>query len=320
MSARDALVELHGAALAAVHAGRALERALARRELGRGPFALVAAGKAACAMAEAARAALGDRIARGLATTKDGHARGLPGLAVREAGHPLPDARSEAAAREALALAGSLAPDEALLVLISGGASALWCAPAPGLSLADKRRTTELLLRSDADIHALNTVRRHLSALKGGGLARAARGRALHLFAVSDVRGDAPGDIGSGPASADPTRFADALEVLRARALADELPPAALGHLERGARGELPETLKPGDPALAHAEATVIASLGDALDAAAAAAGARGLRARVLREALYGEVGAVAQQLAAEVRRARADGQDLLVAGGEPTV
>ncbi|HXZ84169.1 MAG TPA: glycerate-2-kinase family protein, partial [Myxococcota bacterium] len=255
MSAREALVELHRAALAAVHAGRALERALAKRALGPGPFALAAAGKAACAMAEAAQRALGARISRGVVVTKDGHARALPGLHVREAGHPLPDLRSEAAAREALALAGSLGAQESLLVLISGGASALWCAPAPGLSLADKRCTTELLLRSDADIHALNTVRRHLSALKGGGLVRAARGRALQLFAVSDVRGDALCDIGSGPASADPSRFADALEVLRARGLLGEVPAAVRAHLECGARGELAETLKPGDRALARVDA-----------------------------------------------------------------
>ena len=320
MSARAALVEVHRAALVAVHAGRALERALAARALGPGPFALLAAGKAACAMAEAARRALDGRIARGAVTSKDGHARALPGIAVHEAGHPLPDARSEAAAREAIALAGALASDEALLVLISGGASALWCAPAEGVSLADKRRTTELLLQSDVDIHALNTVRRHLSALKGGGLARAARGRALHLFAVSDVRGDALCDVGSGPAAADPTSFADALEVLRARGLEEEVPHGVRARLERGARGELAETVKPGDPVLARVEGTVIASLGAALDAAAAAARARNLRVRVLAEALYGEVGAVAGRLAADVRRARAQGCDLVIAGGEPTV
>jgi glycerate-2-kinase len=320
VSERALLAELHRAALDAVHAGRALERALAQDDLGAGPFVLLAAGKAACAMAEAAQRALGPRVARGAVTTKDGHARPLAQLAVREAEHPLPDARGEAAAREALALAESLGPREELVVLLSGGASALWCAPAPGISLGDKRCTTELLLRSGAEIHELNTVRRHLSALKGGGLARAARGRSIHGFGVSDVRGDALEDLGSGPVSADPTRFADALEVLRAQALLTEVPSAVRARLERGSAGELPETLKTGAPALARASLRVIASLDVALRAAERAAETRGLRTRVLRDALYGQVDSVARALAAAARVARADGVDLLIAGGEPTV
>lgn len=318
MSERDALRELHRAALDAVHAGRALERVLSARDPGPGPFVLLAAGKAACAMAEAAQRRLGARIARGAVTTKDGHARALPGLAVREAGHPLPDERSESAGREALRLAGSLGRGEELLVLISGGASALWCAPAEELSLADKRATTEALLKSPADIHELNTVRRHLSALKGGGLARAAHGRAIRLYAVSDVRGDALHEIGSGPVSPDPTRFADALTVQRRHGLA--FPSRVRDRLERGVAGALPETAKPGDSCFASVAGEVIASLDLALDAARRAAEARGLRARVLRGGLYGEVGSVARALASETRAARAAGQDLVIAGGEPTV
>ena len=125
MNPRALLADLHRAALDEVHAGRALERALAAEDPGPGPFVLLAAGKAACAMAEAARNLLGARIARGLVTTKDGHARAIPGLEVREASHPLPDARSERAARDALALAGSVSANEELLVLLSGGASSL---------------------------------------------------------------------------------------------------------------------------------------------------------------------------------------------------
>ncbi len=320
MSERTLLAELQRAALDAVHAGRALERVLAQKDLGPGPFVLLSAGKAACAMAEAAQRALGPRIARGAVTTKDGHARPLARLVLHQAEHPLPDVRGAAAAREALALAESLGSGEELLVLLSGGASALWCAPAPGLSLEDKRRTTELLLRTDAEIHELNTVRRHLSALKGGGLARAARGRPIHSFAVSDVRGNALEDLGSGPVSSDPTRFADALEALRVHALLDEVPGAVRARLERGSAGEFPETLKPGDPVLARTSTRVIASLDDALRAAERAAQTSGLRARVLREALYGEVDSVARALAAAVKSARADGVELLIAGGEPTV
>lgn len=316
MTGREQLRELHRAALDAAHAGRALERALAASDLGPGPFVLLAAGKAACAMAEAAERALGARIARGAVTTKHGHARPVARCAVREAGHPLPDAASESAGREALALAETLGPREELLVLLSGGASALWCAPAPGLTLEDKRRVTELLLARDVDIHALNTVRRHLSALKGGGLARAARGRPLHGFAVSDVRGDRLEDLASGPVSADPSHSADALAVLRGQGLLDEAPRALRAHLERGAS----ETVKPGDPVLARVSLRVVASLGMALDAAARRAESLGLRPRVLREALYGEVDAVARGLASAVRTAKQDGVGAVIAGGEPTV
>lgn len=311
---------LHRAALDAAHAGRALERALGEREPGPGPFVLLACGKAACAMAESARRVLGPRIARGHVTTKDGHARPLPPLGVGEASHPLPDWRSELSARAALALAESLGPREELLVLLSGGASALWCAPAPGLTLDDKRRTNELLLTSPADIHELNAVRRHLSSVKGGGLVRAARGRPLHLLAVSDVRGDALYDLGSGPASADPTLFSEARAVLRRHELWNAVPAPVRARLERGVAGEIEETLKPGDARLASVSARIVASLDGALDAAAAAARARGLRPRVLRDGLYGEVAAVARALAAELRRAAASDCGLLLAAGEPTV
>ena len=307
MSERDALGELHRAALDAVHAGRALERVLSARDPGPGPFVLLAAGKAACAMAEAARRRLGARIARGAVTTKDGHARPLSGLAVRESAHPLPDARSESAGREALALAGSLARGEELLVLISGGASALWCVPVEGLSLADKRAATEALLRSPADIHELNTVRRHLSALKGGGLARAARGHVVRAYSVSDVRGDAPHEIGSGPVSADPTTCADALAVLERHSL--EVPAAVSEHLERGG--------KPNGAGLPPVSYEIVASLDAALEAARRAAELRGFGAHVLRSGLYGEVETVARALAVE---ARVNAGALVIAGGEPTV
>jgi len=313
---RAQLEELHRAALDAAHAGRALERAFAASHPGEGPFVVLGAGKAACAIADAAERVLGARIRRGVVTTKLGHARALARCQVREASHPLPDENGEAAAREALAIAESLVRDEELLVLLSGGASALWCAPAPGLSLADKRRVTELLLARDVDIRGLNTVRRHLSALKGGGLARAARGRAVRAYAVSDVRGDRLEDLASGPVSPDPTHSGDALSVLREHQLIDEVPRAVRAHLERGAG----ETAKPGDPALAKVDMRVIASLDVALDAAVRRAESLGLRARVLRDALYGEVESVAQSLASAARAARRDGFALVVAGGEPTV
>jgi len=320
VSERALLVALHRAALDEVHAGRALARALAADDPGPGPFALLAAGKAACAMAEAACASLGSRVARGVVTTKDGYARPIAGLSVREASHPLPDRRSTAAGRDALAFADALSEGEELLVLLSGGASALWCAPAAGISLAEKRSANEVLLRASVAIGELNAVRKHLSALKGGGLLRAARGRRVRVYAVSDVPGDALADIGSGPASADPTRFADALDIVRSHGLEPLLAPAVRARLERGAAGGLEETLKPGDPAAANGRGSVIASLGAALAAVERAAEARGLRVRSLGRALDADVAALAPRLAAEVVRARADGIELIVAGGEPTV
>lgn len=320
MIERALLAALHRAALDEVHAGRALARVLAADDPGPGPFVLLAAGKAACAMAEAACTSLGSRIARGAVTTKDGHARAIAGLTVREAAHPLPDARSAAAGSEALALAGALSADATLLVLLSGGASSLWCAPASGISLAEKRAANEVLLRASVAIGELNAVRKHLSALKGGGLLRAARGRRVRVYAVSDVPGDSLADIGSGPASPDPTRFADALLAVRAHGLESGLPPAVRTRLERGARGELEETLKPDDPHAASGRGVVVASLGGALAAIARAGDARGLRVRELGRALDGEVTSLAPRLAEQVVRARADGIDLIVAGGEPTV
>jgi len=320
VSARELLAALHAVALDAVHAGRALERALEADDPGTGPFQLLAAGKAGCAMAEAAISVLGTRIASGAVTTKDGHARRIAGLEVREAAHPLPDSRSEAAARDALLRAGSLAGAEQLIVLISGGASALWCAPAAGITLAEKRALTRTLLRSGVSIRELNTVRKHVSAIKGGGLVRAAAGRRVRVYAVSDVPGDALSEIGSGPASPDPTRFRDALEIVRAHRVEHGLAPSVREHLERGASGEIEETLEPDDARAALCEGRVVASLDDALAAVSTAAKARGLRARALGRALDDDVADLAPRLADEVRRARADGFDLLVAGGEPTV
>lgn len=320
MSARALLAALHAAALEAVHAGRALERALEADDPGAGPFLLLAAGKAGCAMAEAAISVLGPRIVDGAVTTKDGHARGIGRLEVREAAHPLPDARSQAAANDALARAGAPGRAEQLIVLISGGASALWCAPAAGITLAEKRALTETLLRSGMAIGEVNAVRKHVSSIKGGGLVRAAAGRRVRVYAVSDVPGDALSEIGSGPASPDPTRFRDALDVLHAHRVEHGLAPSVRAHLERGASGKIEETTKPDDALAALCEGRVVASLDDALAAVLRGAEARGLRSRSLGRALDADVADLAPRLAVEVRRARANGLDLLVAGGEPTV
>ncbi len=319
MSARPWLSGLHAAALRAVHGGLAVERALGRAPL-EGPVAMLAVGKAAGAMAEGALRTLGARVRRGHLTAPRGHAGAPARCVVHEASHPLPDAGSERAARDALAFARELRADETLLVLLSGGASALWSLPAAGLALADKRETTECLLRSPAEISQLNAVRKHLSAIKGGWLAAALAGVPSLTLALSDVRGDPPDVIGSGPMSPDRSRYADALAALDALAVRDAIPPAARQHLEAGQRGGRPETPKPGDPAFERAAFLVVASLRVALDAAERAAREQDVRVHAAGDVLYGEVGSLVEPLIARCDRARALGARLLVAGGEPTV
>ena len=166
-------------------------------------------------MARAVEETWPDRALEGLVVTRYGHAVPCRSIRVIEAAHPVPDRAGEDAARQILALAGAAGPDDRLLFLLSGGASALLSLPAPGLSLADKQAATRALLAAGADIHEINTVRKHLSAIKGGRLAIAAAPAMLATLAISDVVGDDPATIGSGPTVADPTSLADAREVLR---------------------------------------------------------------------------------------------------------
>ncbi len=310
---------MHAAALDAVHAGRAVEKALRSWD----PpvrLSVLGAGKAACAMAQAALTALGSRVSGGSIVTKTGHALPLRLLEVFEAAHPIPDARSVEAAEYALGHARSLGASDALLVLISGGASALWCAPVEGVTLIAKQQLTRELLNAGADIAEINAVRKHLSRIKGGGLRVAARPALVQTLAVSDVAGDQPDRIGSGPTVPDPTTFADALSVLRTRGLEKAVPPAVRRHLERGAAGQCQETWKPDAELENGDDFQVVASLADALEAARVGAEARGQRVRMLGPILYGEAAELGRSLAAEARHARETGGGFLVAGGEPTV
>lgn len=315
MSDREALIALFREALGAVHAGRAVARALPGELRAGERVVLLAVGKAAPSMARAALDLLGDGVVGGAVHSASPALVPLGVLSARVAGHPLPDERSLAAADEALQIATRLSGDHTLLVLLSGGASALWCAPAHGLTLDDKRRTTEALLRSGAQISELNAARKHLSRIKGGQLARAAATHRIATLAVSDVRGDRADTIGSGPTTPDGTSYRDALDVLERHALAREIPPAVLAHLRAGERGERPETAREGE--LAGARFRVIASLDLALEAAAAAARRLGISPILLGATLYGDVAELARALAGRVRAAR---DALILAGGEPSV
>jgi hydroxypyruvate reductase len=247
--------------------------------------------------------------------------------------HPWPGERSVAAGQAVLAFASAARPADRHLVLLSGGASALCAAPAPGLTLADKDSALRALMRAGATIAELNTVRKHLSALKGGRLAAALMAApgatrdattalpTLLTLAVSDVQGDDPAIIGSGPTVPDPTTFGDALEVLRRHALIERLPPAVRRHLEAGVAGYISETPKPGRQGDRTGAYAVIATLDDALEAIAQAAASVGApRVLSLGRVLYGAVDAHAAQLAALLRQHRGEAPLLLVAGGEPVV
>jgi hydroxypyruvate reductase len=329
-SPRATLEALFGAALSAVDpaaaVARSIERARGALSIAGVPFApacrfvVFAAGKAACTMAAALEECLSDRIVRGLAVTKDGHALPLRTLVTLEAAHPVPDQRCERAAAQALALARSVGPQEAFLVLLSGGASALLTAPPEGLGQEDLARTTAALLAQGADIEELNCVRKHLGTVSGGRLASQVPGAPIVLLVLSDVIGDRLDVIGSGPCTADPTTFGDALAVLARRGLREEVPQRVLAHLEAGAQGKRPETPKPGDPALRRVVTRVVAGNGNALEAAHREATRRGLRALVATHALSGEARVAGRRLAALSRALDVDAPLVVLAGGETTV
>lgn len=335
MKPAEVVRELVRAALAAAEPREAVRRALsfdgATLRAGETEIALgdggrvwiVGAGKAAAGMAEGALDVLGARVAGGAVAVPHGSARALGPVEVWEAAHPLPDAHGLAAAVAALDVARGAAVGDVVLCLLSGGASALWPAPPAGVSLGELRAATDGLLRAGAPIAEINTVRKHLSRIAGGRLAAAAHPARVLTLAVSDVVGGAPEVIGSGPTSPDPTTYADALEVLRARRA--DVPTAVRRHLQTGDAGEAAETPKPGDPALAGAALHVVLRGRDALEGAARRAEALGWRATVVTDALEGEAREVAQQVAALAWGAHAEGASArlpaaFLLGGETTV
>jgi glycerate 2-kinase len=331
VSARAELEAVYRAGLRAVDPAAALARVVApRREavwVAGEPLApgsrcvVVAAGKAAQAMAGAFERAAAALELRGVVVTRDASGPRPARFALREAGHPLPDERSSAAGLAALEAAAGAGPDEALVVLLSGGASALLTAPLPGLALEEVRATTALLLRSGAEIQELNCVRKHLTAVSGGRLAAATRARRVLVLVVSDVLGDDLATIGSGPCAPDPTRFADALAVLERRGILAETPAAVRRHLADGAAGAQPESPKPGDAAFGRVVHELLATNRDALAAARAEARARGLEARIVTDGLRGEARELGARLVALARAATPGERPLLLlAGGEPTV
>jgi hydroxypyruvate reductase len=283
----------------------------------RGRTVVVGAGKAAAAMARAVERRW-DGPLDGLVVTPYGHGVATERIAVIEAAHPVPDAAGQAAARRILAMVQSLGADDLVLALISGGGSALLALPAPGVPFEDKRTINRALLASGAAIHEINTVRKHLSAIKGGRLGAAAAPAAIHALIVSDIPGDDAAFVASGPTLPDPTTKAAARGILtKYRIVA---PPAAARWLDEGE-----ETPKPGDRRLARATASIITSAARSLDAAAACARDHGVTPVPLSDCLEGEAREVGRALAGIALYAARRGQPaaapcVLLSGGETTV
>jgi hydroxypyruvate reductase len=294
---------------------------------------LVAAGKAALGMATELAARLRPKLHDALAIVPSPAVAGdlepsaktssasRDAIRIVAAAHPLPDASSQRAAEAALEIASHAGPGDLLLFALSGGASSLMAAPAAPVTLADKIAINAALLSSGASIRELNIVRRHLSAIKGGGLLRACGGARVLSLILSDVAQNDLGTIGSGPTAADPTTFAEAVGVLKRRKLWGRAPEAIRDRLERGAAGEVAETVKPGDPLLARADHFVIGDNRVAVEAAAGAAAAAGYGVDRWRE-LYGEADDVGRALSAHLSAVAgiAGARVCVVAGGEPVV
>jgi glycerate 2-kinase len=322
-SSRDLLESLFRTAVAAAHPNQCLPANLPDFP-SRGRLIVLAAGKAAGSMTQAAERhylaqmaerGLAEDCLAGLAVTRHGYGLPTRRIEVIEAGHPVPDEAGLGGTERALALADLAGTDDVVLVLLSGGASANWIAPAAGLSLAEKQAVTRALLRSGADITEINTVRKHLSRIKGGRLARRAQPAKVVTLSISDVPGDDPAVIGSGPTVPDPTTLADARAIVHKHRLA--LPDAVTRALDDPAN----ESPKPGESVFAGGRYQIVARPADALAAAKARAEAAGYDCVVLGDRLQGEAREVAAKHADLARSF--SGQNcriVILSGGELTV
>ena len=318
MDPRTLLIESFHAAVGAADPLKILPAQLPQPPAGK--TLVVGAGKAAAAMALAVEqhwpsAAPLD----GLVITRYRHGLLTNRIKVIEAGHPVPDESGEKAAQEILRRVKALGPNDLLLALVSGGGSSLLSLPAEGIGMDELKATTKELLRCGAPIQDMNTVRKHLSAIQGGRLAAACKARVLALI-VSDVTGDDPTHIGSGPCAPDPSSYRDAEDIIARYGV--KAPAAVAAHL---ARGEIAETPKPGDKLFQRAENRVIATAQGSLQAAAAYFRALGIAPAVLGDSVTGEASEVAKVYAALVRQIRSHGEPLkpplaLISGGECTV
>ncbi len=332
---RGAATRIFAAGLRAVDPAKAVRRAVqvdgnALLVAGRtfdlsGRVFVIGAGKGSGAMAAAVEGLLPERIFAGRVTVKYGYGVPTKIIVQGEAGHPRPDERGAREAGETLRLLKQTGPDDLVLCLISGGGSALWPAPSAGISLADKMRVTDALLACGAAIEQINCVRKHISRIKGGQLARAAAPARVISLILSDVIGDPPAVIASGPTAPDPSTYAEALDVVGLFNLESELPNSVMEHLRDGVRGRHEETPKPGDPLFGRVQNVIIGSNRLALDAAVIEAEKAGYHPLVLSTSMRGEAREVARVMMAVGEEAAKSGRPVplpacILAGGETTV
>ena len=286
---------------------------------------VIGAGKASAAMARAVEKVLGKRISGGLINVKYGHLAKLRRVELNEAGHPVPDQSGVAGAERIAGIAANATSDDLIVCVISGGGSALLPLPAPPITLEEKQATTKLLLACGANIHEINAVRKHISAVKGGQLARLASPATVLSLLLSDVIGDNLDVIGSGPTAPDDSTFASAKSILDKYEIFDKVPLSIRGRLEKGLAGEIPETPKPSDPVFARTQNLVVGSNILAVAAAQQCARRLGYRTLVLSTYVEGETRDVARVHAAIAKEIRASGRPIkppacVISGGETTV
>jgi glycerate 2-kinase len=317
---------IFNAALAAADPAAAVARHLERIDPDRfRNVYVIGAGKAGASMAKAAERVLGRHITAGLVNVKDGHVTRLRRIELNECGHPVPDERGVAGAARIAQIATDAGRDDLVICLISGGASALLPLPAEPVTLQEKQATTKRLLDAGANIHEFNTVRKHISRIKGGQLARMASPATVEALLLSDVTGDNLDVIGSGPTAPDSSSFADAAAILARYGLPGLIPTAVRERIEQGVAGAIAETPKPGDPLFKRVRNTIVGSNRLALDAAARQARQLGYRTLVLSSQIEGETREIARMHAAIAREAAQTGRPVkppacIITGGETTV
>jgi glycerate 2-kinase len=309
------------AALKAADPAEAVARHLGRRDLSRfHHIYVIGAGKAGTSMAKAAERIIGKRITAGLINVKYGHLAKLHRIELNESGHPVPDARGVEGAARIAGLAMGAQKDDLVVCLISGGASALLPLPASGITLDEKQAVTRLLLACGANIHEINAVRKHISRIKGGQLARLAWPAMVGSLLLSDVIGDDLDVIGSGPTAPDSSTFARAAAIFEKYGISGRIPAAVRDRIAGGARGEIPETPKPDDRIFSRVRNVVVGSNRLALDAAARRAKELGYRPLVLASGIEGETREIARMHAAIARERPLRPPACIITGGETTV
>jgi glycerate 2-kinase len=288
---------------------------------------LISFGKAAALMARALADGVGNALTKGIVITKYGHTgqqHFADNIAVYEAGHPIPDENGVRATGEVLKLLQQANEGTLVVFLISGGGSALLCCPYEGISVAEKQAVTDLLLKAGADIQELNTVRKHISAVKGGRLAEIAYPAKMLSLMLSDVIGDQLEVIASGPTSPDTSTYADAMKVIQKYGLTEKMPGSIINILTKGIQGHIPETPKKGAPVFSGMDNIIIGSNAIAVQAAKKAAESSGYKAAILSTKLSGEASRAAKDLAKtalNLKKTIRDGEKIcLIAGGETTV